>query len=46
MQQDYDELFTSIGICKQEEREVVMDFLKHLGSIYINSKKHKIEEHD
>lgn len=46
MQKEYDNLFDSIGIYKQEEREIVLDFLKHLGSIGIRNKKIKTEEDD
>ena len=46
MQKEYDDLFNSIGIYKEEEREIVLDFLKHLGSIGIKNKKTKTEEND
>lgn len=41
MHREYDDLFNSIGIYKQEEREIVLDFLRHLGSIVIKNKKNK-----
>ena len=46
MHREYDDLFNSIGIYKQEEREIVLDFLMHLGSIVIKNKKIKREEDD
>ena len=46
MHREYDDLFNSIGIYKQEERDIVLDFLRHLGSIVIKNKKIKREEDD
>lgn len=46
MNKDYEDLFNSIGIDKLEEREIILDFLRHLASIGIKNKKIKTVEYD